>query len=157
MVQSVNNQQNALGSVTREGLTAEGRAIYKLTDTEGKLAGKLSIPQEQCDVFEKSYNDIVATAPKMQEFAQKMTPEKMQKRKKTANWILGLSTLTGFLIPAIAVRGKYQGLKTTLGTLIGLTVGSIASFKLKTPPGAMKFSKATQNLTKIDVQPYQDK
>ena len=96
------------------------------------------------------------TAPKMQKFAQKMTPERMEKRKKTANWVLGLSTLTGFLVPAIIVRSKGQFWKTALGTIAGLTVGSVASFKLKTPPGAMKFSKATQNLAKLDAQPYQE-
>ena len=144
------------GSIGRVGVTENGRAIYQLTDAEGNVAGKLTLPPEQCDIFEKSYTDIMETAPKMQKFAQKMTPERMEKRKKTANWVLGLSTLTGFLVPAIMVRSKGQFWKTALGTIAGLTVGSVASFKLKTPPGAMKFSKATQNLAKLDAQPYQE-
>lgn len=156
MAQGINNSQNAFGTINKVGVTENGRAIYQLTDGDGNVAGKLTIPQNQADIFEKSYQDIMDTAPKMQKFAQKMTPEKMQKRKKTANWILGLSTLTGFLVPAIAIRGKGQFWKTALSTIAGLAVGSIASFKLKTPPGAIKFAKATQNLTKIDAQPYQE-
>lgn len=155
MTQNVSNQQNMFGTVNRIGLTQNGRAIYELVDGEGNVAGKLTIPQNQCDVFEKSYQDIMKAAPKMQKFAQKMTPEKMEKRNKTANWILGLSTLTGFLVPAIVVRGKGQFWKTALGTIAGLSLGTVASFKLKTPPGAMEFSKATQNLSKVDAQPYQ--
>ena len=155
MAQGVNGQQNSYGSISRVGLAENGRAIYQLTDGEGNVAGKLTIPQAQADIFEKSYNDIMAAAPKMQKFAQKMTPEKMEKRKKTANWILGLSTLTGFLVPAITAK-SWQKSKTALGTLLGLGVGIFTSFKLKTPPGAVKFAKATQNLAKIDAQPYQE-
>lgn len=156
-MQSVNNQQNSFGTITKIDTVEGGRAVYQLTDINGDVAGKLTIPQQQCDIFEKSYKDIIEVAPKMQEYAQKMTPEKMEKRKKTANWVLGLSTLAGFLVPAITVRGKGQGWKTALGTLAGIAVGGFTSFKLKTPPGAMKFAKATQNLSKIDAQPYQDK
>ena len=155
MVQNVNNKQNNFGTINKIGTTENGRAIYQLTDAEGNIAGKLSIAQNQCDIFEKSYQDIIKSAPKMQDFAQKMTPEKLAKRKKTANWVLGLSTLTGFLVPAICVRGSWQKTKTALGTLAGLTIGTIASFKLKNPPGVIKFTKATQNLAKIDAQPYE--
>lgn len=154
MAQSINNQQSPFGTINKIGVTENGRAIYQLNDAEGIVAGKLTIPQEQCDIFEKSYQDIIKTAPKMQKFAQTMTPEKLQKRKKIANWTLGLSTLTGFLVPAICIRGNHQFIKTALGTITGLAVGIVASMKLQTPPGAMKFSKATQNLTKIDAQPY---
>ena len=156
MVQSVNNQQNGYGSLSRVGSTDNGRVIYQLSEADGNVAGKLTVPQEQSDIFEKSYNDIMSAAPKMQKFAEKMTPEKMEKRKKTANWVLGLSTLTGFLVPAIAIRGKGQFWKTALSTVAGLSAGIFASFKLKTPPGAMKFAKATQNLSKIDAQPYNE-
>lgn len=157
MAEGINNLQNSFGTINRVGYTENGRAIYSLVDGEGSVAGKLTIPQNQCDVFEKSYQDIKDVAPKMQKFAQKMTPEKIEKRKKTANWFLALSTLTGFLVPAIVVRGKGQFWKTALGTIAGLSLGTVGSFKLKTPPGAMKFARATQNLSKIDAQPYQDK
>lgn len=154
MVSEVNNAKNAFGTVSKVGKTPDNRVIYQLSDNEGNIAGKISVPETQCDVFEKSYQDIVKVAPKMQKFASKMTPEKQQKRKKIANWTLGLSTLTGFLVPAIAAK-TWQKSKTALGTVAGLALGIIASMKLQTPPGAIKFTKATQNLAKIDAQPYQ--
>ena len=156
MVSEVNNKQNSFGTIDRIGIAPNNRVIYQLTDENGQVAGKLTVPETQCDIFEKSYKDIMKTAPKMQKFAEKLTPEKMQKRKKIANWTLGLSTLTGFLVPAIAVRSKGQFIKTALGTITGLAAGIFASLKLQTPPGAIKFSKASQNLTKIDAQPYLD-
>ena len=154
MVADINNTKNAFGTINKIGKTENNRVIYQLSDNEGNVAGKLTIPETQTDVFEKSYQDIIDSAPKMQKYASKMTPEKQKKRKKIANWTLGLSTLTGFLVPAICAK-TWQKSKTALGTVAGLAVGIIASMKLQTPPGAIKFTKATQNLSKIDVQPYQ--
>ena len=58
MAEGINNLQNSFGTINRVGYTENGRAIYSLVDGKGSVAGKLTIPQDQCDVFEKSYQDI---------------------------------------------------------------------------------------------------
>lgn len=155
MVSSIQNNQSQYGGISKVGQTENGRAIYQITEPSGNVAGKVSVPQNQCDKFEKSFNTILKSAPKMEDFAKNMTPEKYQKRKKTANWTLALTSIAGCLIPAIVAK-KGQVWKTILGTLGGLSVGALAKIKLTTPPGTMKMALASQKLQKIDVQPYEN-
>ena len=56
-----------------------GRVVYQVIDGNGQEAGKMSIPQKDCDVFEKSYKDIIETAPKLQKFAEKHSSEDSRK------------------------------------------------------------------------------
>lgn len=164
MVQNVSSSaSNAYGSVSRVGTTENGRAIYQVVDPEGSVAGKMTIPIEQVDVFEKSYNDLMETAPKIQKFAlENSSEEKIKKRQKTAKWITGLTGAVGAIIPMIKVRG--EGWKGTLkqiglsllGGVAGLFLGSIIATATTMPSGTRKFSKATQNISKLDIQPYQE-
>lgn len=155
MVQNIGS-----GSINKIGSTENGRFIYQITDSNGQNVGKMSIPQKDCDVFEKSYHDIIETTPALQKFAQKhSTPESMQKLKKTSNWITGISTAIGAAIGIFTtskLKTWQQVLATTVGTIGGYLVGSGAAFVAISPPGITKFNKATKNLSKIDIQPIQD-
>lgn len=159
MVQSVNTAQaNSYGSMKKIGTTENGRTIYQVIDGDGKEAGKLSVAAKDCDIFEKSYNDIMESAPKLQEYAKKNgTPEAIKKKRKLSNRIIGFSTLAGFALPAILIRKGSTVKKVLLtlgGTLAGLAGGFMTSLAITTPPGAKKFTQATRNLEKLDVKPY---
>ena len=66
---------NNYGSINKIGSTNNGRVIYEVKDGNGATAGKLSVAQPQCDIFERSYNEMMAAAPETQKFAEKsVTP-----------------------------------------------------------------------------------
>lgn len=161
MVQNISNvQSNNYGSMKKVGTTENGRCIYQVIDEKGKEAGKLSVAAKDCDVFEKSYKDIMESAPKLQKYAlENSSPEKMEKKRKNSKKIIGFSTLAGFALPAILIR-KGSTLKKVLltigGTLAGLAGGFMASLAYTTPPGAKQFAQATKNLEKLDVQPFKE-
>lgn len=156
MVQNV----ASYGSINKIGSTENGRVIYQITDSSGQIAGKMSIPQNQCDIFEKSYKDIMETAPNIQKFAEKhSTAESMQKLKKKSNWITGISTVVGAgigIFTTSKMKTWKQVLATAAGTIGGYLIGSGAAFVAISPPGITKFNKATQNISKIDIQPIQE-
>lgn len=166
MVQNVaqnppKSQAMSMGNINRVGTTQNGRVVYELVDGTGKVAGKISVGQQHVDTFERSYKTITEIAPKIQKYQEEMTPRKMEKmksRSKLVKWGLALS---GFAIPAIFVRPKnekwatlIQASVTLVGTIAGFIGGQVLGAKIMTPPGAMEFAKATQNLQKLDIQPY---
>ena len=156
MVQSIGNvTPQKYGSIDRIGTKENGRVVYQITDTNGKVSGKMSVAAKDCDVFEKSYSEMMIAAPKMQKYIENSTPEKIEKKQKLGKWIIGISTALGGGIPLIFAKGgtwKQIGL-TALGTIGGLALGFFASLKLTTPPGAIEMSKATQTISKLDIQP----
>lgn len=162
MVQNVSNQSaNNYGSINRIGTTENGRIVYQVTDGSGQVAGKLSVAQKDCDTFEKSYKDMMEAAPKLQKYVQTTPPEKMEKKQRLSKWIIAGSALICGLLPAIKVKGEgvpgaiKQIFATLLGTGVGLGIGIGVATKTCTPPGSVQFTKASQNLSKIDIQPVQ--
>jgi hypothetical protein len=162
MVQNVSGQApNSYGSINRIGMTDNGRVVYQILDGNNNQAVKMSVAQKDCDSFEKAYRDIVESAPKLQRYAQNTPPEKMQKKQKMAKWIVGGCGLLGGIWPLLKAKGNgfWGGMKqlglTLLGTGAGLVAGMFIASKMVTPPGAMQFSKATQTLSKLDVQPVE--
>lgn len=157
MVQNINAQMNSYGSINKIGATENGRVIYQVIDGNGKEAGKMSIPQKDCDVFEKSYHDIMETAPKIQKFAEKHSTEESRKKlQKTSNLIIMLASALGIGI-GIAKTAKleqtWKQMLITAGTgLLGFAAGMGISFMTTTPSGMTKFNKATQTLSKLDIQ-----
>ena len=151
-IQSVNNY----GTVSKIADTQDGRSIYQIISPDGNEAAKVSIPQQDCDTFEKAYSDIIASAPAIQKYAEThSSQEQIDKIKKRAKWTIGISTALGFLIPAAATYklNKWLQIALTLGgTLAGFVSGSFVAKKMATPPGMETFNKATQSLSKIDVQ-----
>ena len=85
MVQNISTQQqNGYGSINRIGMTNDGRVVYQVSDNQGKVAGNISVAQKDCDIFEKSYRDMMEAAPQLEEYSRKTTPEKMMKKQKAA-------------------------------------------------------------------------
>ena len=82
MVQNVANQGSAFGGISRIGTTQNGRIIYEITDYNGNEAGKMTVPMQDADTFEKSYQDIMETAPKLQKYALEHSSEQDMKKRK---------------------------------------------------------------------------
>lgn len=160
MTQAINSNPvaNGYGTINRIGSTQDGRNVYQITDPTGKESVKLSVAQQDSDKFEKSYNEIMEAAPKLQKFAQTTTPEKMQKRQSAGKWIIGICTAIGGGIPLIKAKcgGKTwkQALVTLAGTIAGFICGTIISVKTTTPPGTIQLTNATKTLSKLDIKPY---
>lgn len=158
MVQNIS--ANNYGSITRAGVSENGRAIYQVNDPEGKVAGKISIPQQSCDVFEKSYNDMLRTAPKMQQIAEDMqNPIKVEKNKNINKWsrIIGASvTLLTSALLTKKLKFGWQALICIPSSIAGLIGGAIVGTQLTTPKEAIVFTKAMQNISRIDIQKYED-
>jgi hypothetical protein len=165
MVQNISQQKmtssNSMGSINRVGVTQNGRVVYELIDGTGKIGGKITVGSQHADTFERSYKTITEVAPKIQKFQEQMTPRKMEKMKSRSKWAKWGLTLTGFGVPAIFVKPKNDKWATTIqvattlvGTVAGFIGGQILGAKIMTPPGGMEFAKATQNLQKLDIQPY---
>ena len=161
MAQNISMQSNqGYGAIKRVGRTQDGRIVYQATEPNGKVAGHISIAQKDCDLFEKSYRDIMESAPKIQKYAQTTSPDKMAKNQKKAKWIVGLSTAIGGGLPLFLIKGKpgfwhglLQAAATLGGCIAGLGIGSVVAQRVALPPGASKFAQATKNLSKIDVRP----
>lgn len=161
MVQNIGAQTSGLGSVNRIGTTNDGRVIYQVMDPMGQATGKLSVAQKDSDVFEKSYHDMMETAPQIQKFAEKYSTEEAQKKlKKKTSWTIGLSTALGAGIGIFATRHDAktwrQILVTGAGTLAGLFGGVNLASRFAAPSGMAKFNKATQNISKLDIQAIQE-
>lgn len=165
MVQAISNQTqspNGYGSINRIGRTDNGRVVYQVVDAEGKEAAKMSVAQRDSDTFEKSYKTIMVSAPKMQKYAETTSPEEMKKKQSQAKWIIAGCGLLGGIVPLLKSKGngfwgamKQLGL-TLLGTGAGLVGGIYIAGKMVTPPGAAEFTKATQTISKLDIQPVQE-
>ena len=162
MVQAYNQVQNAYGSINKVGTTADGRVIYQVNDPTGRVAGRLSVPVKDCDTFEYSYKKVIEVAPKLQEYANKMTPEKIKKKQKCASWTIGILGAIGAGIPIYLTRnlaGKRVLLKQTGaalgGAIVGLGTGIFAARKMLTPPGAKEITEAQNMLQKIDIKPVE--
>lgn len=166
MVQNVSSQNtvqnqnpNGFGGISRIGTTDNGRVIYQVVDSSGQKALKMSVAQKDSDTFERSYNTIMQNGPKLQAYMQNTPPEKIQKRQKASKWIIAGTALLGGSLGLLKTKGngfwgtmKQIGI-TILGTGAGLFGGAFIASKCTTPPGAAEFSKATQALSKLDIQP----
>ena len=157
MVQGVNYQNNSYGNIQRAGSTADGRAVYRVIDSLGKEAGKLSIPQESTDTFEKAYVDIMSTAPKIQQYAlENSSPKDISRRRNISRAIVAAGGFAGAAIPIVLTRKAStlkQILSTVAGIVVGLSAGFAASLSATTPPGTFKFAKASRAIAKLDIQP----
>lgn len=158
MVQNISAQgANPYGSIQKIGTTENGRVVYQVIDGNGKEAGKMSIAGKDCDVFEKSYRDIMESAPKIQKYAQThSSPADIEKRKKISKWLVWTGAILGAGIPIYLTRKSTTGKQlfaTAAGIIAGLTGGFALSIKATTPPGTMKFTKAAKNISKLDIQP----
>lgn len=155
MVQNVGPSKiQASFSIDKVGTLDNGRVLYQVTDTNGKVTGKVSVPAKNSDVFEKSYNDIISNTPKVEEYYKNTPKEKIERRKKIGKWILGASVGVGAGIPLfIPGSSTLKQLALTIGgSLIGFGLGSYLSSKTS-PPGTLELAKATQKISRLDIRP----
>lgn len=148
--------QNPYGSINRLGVAQDGRVVYQVVSPDGQDAGKLSVARKDAGAFEKSYHDIMETAPKMEKFARTHSrPEDMERlQKKSRNIVLG-STVVGAVIPMMIVKkgGLFKKfLMATLGGVAGLMTGFGISVSTTTPEGSVKFAKATKTMSGLDIR-----
>ena len=158
---SVNLKNNPYGNIERIGESPNNRALYSVTDSEGKYAGKFSIPMEDVDTFEASYKEILKSAPKIEAYvAANSSEESINKRRKITQGIIGASGLVGVGIPLLILRKSTSVTKKILGavagTIAGLAVGFVGSLGVTTPPGSLEFAKASRELSKLDIQQVPD-
>ena len=156
-----NSSLNNYGSINKIGTTNEGRVVYEVKDEKGKSAGKLSVAQPQCDIFERSYNEMMTAAPETQKFAEKsITPEWQEKSRKTNMWSKLIGASAALLGSALLTKkfDKYfwKAVVCLPCTLAGYLAGAAAGIKLTTPKEVMQFTKSMQTISKLDVQPYRD-
>lgn len=156
-VNVISLQQNPYGNIRRAGILQNGRVIYQVTDSNGKEAGRVTVPQNQVDTFEKAYNDVLNTAPKIQKYVQEnSSDDDLRKRRITTQSIVTIGGAIGAFIPLIMTWNKSVLTKifaTGLGIFAGLGTGFAAAFLSSMPPGTYKFEKATQTLADLDIRP----
>ena len=162
MVQGLNQGiSNQFGNLTKIGENKPGRTVYQVQPTDDpKVVKRISVPTENCDSFEKTYNDMMEVAPKLVEFEQKYgTEDAIKKRKKQAAWTLSVPTIVGAGIPLLkGTSGKWGALKNSLLALTGAVVGFAAGLGIlkataPKPEGIDKLKDAMDNMAKLDVQP----
>ena len=153
-------KQNSYGNIQRMGSTENGRAIYRVIDSDGKEAGRLSVAGTDTDKFESAYRDIMDAAPKIQKYVTANSSEAdIKKRRNISSAIVGAGGFIGAAIP-IALTRKASTLKqilaTVTGVVAGLSAGFATSLAVTTPPGTYKFAKASRTFAKLDIQPISE-
>lgn len=148
---------SGFGNIQRMGAMPNGRTVYRVIDSNGDEAGKLSVPSRDTAVFEKSYIDLMDSAPKLQKYVLEHSSEKDIKNRKTlSRVIVAACGIVGAAVPVYFTRKSStlkQILCTVTGIVAGLSAGFAASMYATTPPGAIKFAKATRTISKMDIQP----
>ena len=160
MVRGISGElnKNSYGNIQRAGTLPNGRTLYRVIDAEGKEAGRLSVPNKQRDTFEKAYVDIIDSAPKIQQFAREHSSEKERaNRLNKFRTLVTVGGITGAIVPLVLLRNSTSVTKQILssvgGILVGISSGFGLSMVVNSPPGTLKFAKASHTLSKIDIQP----
>ena len=153
-------KQNSYGNIQRMGSTENGRAIYRVIDSDGNEAGRLSVAGTDTDKFESAYRDIMDAAPKIQKYVTENSSEAdIKKRRNISRAIVGAGGFIGAAIP-IALTRKASTLKqilaTVTGVVAGLSAGFATSLAVTTPPGTYKFAKASRTFAKLDIPPISE-
>ena len=150
-------KQNSYGNIQKIGSTEHGRAIYRVIDSDGKEAGRLSVAGTDTDKFESAYRDIMDAAPKIQKYVTENSSEAdIKKRRNLSRAIVGVGGFLGAAIP-IALTRKASTLNriiaTVTGVVAGLSAGFATSLSVTTPPGTYKFANASRTFAKLDIHP----
>ena len=161
MVSGISETSHPFGSIYRTSVIKNGRTVYKVVDSKGNNAGKFSIPVEDCDTFEKAYNDMMTTAPKIQQYVRdNSSPLDIKQRKNIFKLTVGSGGFLGAVIPIYLLRNSPSPTKQILGAVAGivggLSLGFGTAMYVNTPPGAFKFEKATHTISNLDIQSVPD-
>ena len=155
-VSNVSLQHNPYGSIRKIGSNGNGRVLYNVFDSNGKAAGKLSVPNSEIDSFENAYNDIMDSAPKIKKYvSENSSVDDVRRRKAKSQAIVTLGGVTGACIPLFFTSNK-SAIKKILamgaGIFVGLASGFAAAFVSSLPPGTWKFERASNTLSKLDIK-----
>jgi hypothetical protein len=158
---SGNLKPSSYGNILRAGNLPNGRVMYNVIDSEGKKAGKLSVPLEEVDTFEASYKQILDTAPKIQAYVKANSSQSaIERRRRLGRSVIAGCGIAGFAIPMVILRKSASITKKILGAVAGivagLSAGFIASLGVTTPPGSFEFARARRTLSTLDIQPVLD-
>lgn len=160
MINSLSFGQNSFGNVQKIGLTQNGRTIYRVIDSKGEEAGRLTVPQDEVDSFESAYRDIMDTAPKIQKFALENSSEKdIKRRRYLSRAIVCTGGVLGGVLPLVLTKNLSpikRILSTVAGIIAGISGGFAASLAATAPPGSYKFAKASSTFSKLDIQPLEN-
>lgn len=152
-------QQNTYGNIQKID-TQNGRAIYRVIDSDGSETGKLSVPQNEADTFESAYKDVMDAAPKIQKYVlENSSDEDIKKRRNKSRLIVGAGGAIGAALPIALIKNlstTKRVLSTVAGIIVGISAGFATSLAITTPPGTYKFAKATRTFAKLDIQPIED-
>ena len=156
----VNSINNAYGNLQKLGIGADNRVIYRIIDSQGKDAGRMSVAYKDADTFEKSYITIMNEAPKIKEFTNKYSSSEAKTKLRTRSRVCIVSGgILGTGLPLILTKNSSISKKvisTAFGVIAGICGGLAASFALNSPPGMLKFVKATNEMSKLDIKQFMD-
>lgn len=160
MVNGVDVSVGTYGVVQRVGKLNNGRVVYQILDSGGEPAGRVSLPQNQVDTFERTYNQIIESANEINTYVNThSTAEDHKKRKRlSAISILGCG-IAGGAIPIFWTKNSSalkQIFATAIGVLAGLITGLAIALEINTPKGSYKFSKAKHRLLDLDIRVVKD-
>ena len=140
MVQNASMSQSQFGTIARVGMTQDGRAVYQVVSADGKSGMNVSIPNHDCDRFERAYNDLTEAAPKLQAYMEThSTPEAAKKVRRRTAWTIGGVTGAAFIGTSLLTRKwkpVWKWLTTIAGGIAGFVGGAVVAAKMSTPPGA---------------------
>ena len=164
MVSALSNgsvNQYSYGSIERYGSLPNGRAVYRVVDSNGNEAGKLSLPQNQVDTFEASYKTIMEYAPKIKKYVEEnSSDEDLRKRRRLGRNIVATCGAIGAVAPIMLVWKSASMTKKILGIIAGVVAGLASGFVISlsatTPPGTKEFAKAHRTISGLDIKPVYD-
>ena len=162
MVQGISEglTQSSYGRIQRTGLYSGGRTEYRVFDSEGKDAGRLTVPTKQADKFEKAYADIMESVPKIQKYSREHSSQNDKNfRKNVFRVCTMVGGVLGAAIPLTLLRNSSSAPKQIIGLIGGIITGISAGFGASiatvSPPGTLKFTLASRKLSEIDIQPVE--
>lgn len=159
MVSSV-SLRSQYGNIQKLGTTLNNRAVYRVIDSDGNDAGKVSVAQDDVDKFEKSYIELMSTAPRIKEYVENnSSPEDLHKRKILSRICVATGGLVGIILPFMLIKNAgttKRVLSSVAGIVSGISAGFAASLLITTPPGTFKFTRAARNIAKLDIKPVDD-
>ena len=116
-------KQNSYGNIQRMGSTENGRAIYRVIDSDGNEAGRLSVAGTDTDKFESAYRDIMDAAPKIQKYVTENSSEAdIKKRRNISRAIVGAGGFIG-AANTIELNRKDSTLKKIMANVTGEVAG----------------------------------
>ncbi len=156
---NVNNSMNSYscGDIRRIGTLPDGRIAYSVFDSKGKEAQRLSVPNDEADIFESSYGKIINSAPKIKKYvAENSSDEDLRRRRTYGRNVIATFAAVGAAAPVMLLWNSASVTKKILGTIggvvAGLAAGLVASLCAMTPPGTAEFIKAHRELSKLDIR-----